>query len=411
MAQLTIPAAADKLFVGQEVTYGTAATTAYAVHVQGTGLPRLSQTEIARNAASARLFQEFTTVQGLKSKDSGITFGMHWKPASAVLNAAATPTTPYLGTLLGALLGGEYSAAGSTVNGGSATTTSIPVAVGQGSRFRIGTVISIEVSSVRYFRVVTAIATDTLTVWPELPGAPANGAIVLNGYCYFPTQSNSKSLTIESTHTIPSSSGAETVQRRLRGCTGGFSLDMPQDGLAAFSLDLRGADWDYGALSLDVAAGSETMGSELPVTSMQIYLQPAATTTATHICASSFGATINTGMTHLPCLGGTVQGTAGTARMGGRDMFRFNLEELLDTANVTNWSSQTMLRMLVLLEQGSGASKRCGYLYANRVQIVPRPNPKERGGFLYHDLGIVPVLDTALTVDAPAGAPAVFGMV
>ena len=59
MAQLTIPVGARKLFVGQESTYGTAATTAFARHIEGTLNATLSQTEIEHNAGSARLFQQF----------------------------------------------------------------------------------------------------------------------------------------------------------------------------------------------------------------------------------------------------------------------------------------------------------------------------------------------------------------
>lgn len=404
MAFITIPNSADKIFLGEEATYGTAATTAFATHVEGSAAPKLSQTEIENNAASARLFQRFASIQGLKSGDSGIAFSVHARPAAVVLDTGATPATPYLGTAIKALVGGEYSAAGSTVSGGSATTTSVPVQTGHGSRFRVGTVVAVEVSSVRYFRVVSAIATDTLTVWPELPGAPANSDDVLNGYCYFPTQSNDQSLTIEHTHTVPASSGAETVQRRLLGCTGGLSFTAGQDALASWGFDLKAADWEYGSLSLSTAVGTETMGDPMAVTSLKIYLQAAATTTDSHYCASSFGATFDTGMTHLKCLGG-IQGTSGTARMGGRNAASFSVRAQIDLDRYTEWNARTLLRLLAILESGSGNSKRATYLYSNRVQIVGNPQPVEEGGFVYQDLALQPVLDASQTVDTAAGAP------
>lgn len=410
MAFITIPTSADKLFVGEESTYGTAATTAFAAHVEGSAQPKLNQTEIENNSASARLFQRFPSLQGLKSADSGIAFAIHAKSASAVLDTAATPSTPYLGTLMEALLGGEYAAAGSTVSGGSATTTSIPVQTGHGSRFRVGTVVGIEVASVRYFRAVVGIATDTLTVHPALPSAPANGDDVLNGYCYYPTQSNSKSLTIEHTHTVPASSGAETVQRRLLGCTGNMSFTASQNTLAQWGFDMRAADWEYGSLSLSTAVGSESMADPQPVTSLKLYLQPAATTTDSHYCAATFGATFDLGMAHLKCLGG-VQGTSGTARMGGRNLGAFSVRAQIDLDKYTEWNARTLLRMLAILEYGSGNSKRATYLFANRVQIVGNPQPVEEGGFLYQDLALQPVLDTSLTVDTAAGSPWVVGFV
>ena len=107
MAQLTIPVGARKLFVGQETTYGTAASTAFARHIEGTLNATLSQTEIEHNAGSARLFQQFVTRQGLKSNDSSVAFGIHAKPAFAKLDSGASPSTPYLGKLLEAILGGS----------------------------------------------------------------------------------------------------------------------------------------------------------------------------------------------------------------------------------------------------------------------------------------------------------------
>lgn len=408
MTQLTVPVASDVLYVGEESTYGSAATTAFAEHVQGSAKPKLSQTEIEKNSASARLFAQKTTVQGLKSTDSGIAFAVHMKPASSVLDTGATASTPYLGTLLECLLGGEYAAAGSTVSGGSATTTSIPVQTGHGTRFRIGTVVAVEVASVRYFRAVVNIATDTLTVWPALPSAPANGDDVLNGYSYFLTQSNSKSLTIEHSHTVPSAD-AETIQRRLLGCTGGLSLEVGQNNLAQFGFDLRAADWAYGSLSVSSAVGSETMADPIAITNAIVYLQPAATTTDSHVCTTNIGATFNTGMTHLKCLAG-VQGTKGVARMGGRDSGEFTIRTLVDTDNYTRWSAQTLLRMLMVFESGSGNSKRAGSVFANRVQIVGNPVEVEEGGFLYQDVRVRPVLDTSLAVDTATGAPYVIGL-
>ena len=409
MAQLTIPVGARKLFVGQETTYGTAASTAFARHIEGTLNATLSQTEIEHNAGSARLFQQFVTRQGLKSADSSVAFGIHAKPAFAKLDTSASPSTPYLGKLLEAILGGEAKGAGSTVSGAGSTTTTVDVQAGHGSRFAVGTAIHVEVSSVYYPRVITAIATDTLTVWPELPSAPANGDDVINSYSYFLTESNTKSLTIEDTFTVPSADAA-TVQRRLLGCTGGINFSIARDALATFGFDLKAASWDYGSLSLATTVGSETMGDPIPVTNGKIWLQEQGTSTDNQFFVASVQGTMNPGMTHLLTLGG-VQGTSGVARMGGRDSAEFTVRARIDYDRYTQWSSQTLLRFFAAFPYGSGTSQRAVCLHVNQVQLIGKPAEVEEGGFLYYDLKFRPVLDTSYTLDTASASPYVWSLI
>lgn len=408
MAQLTIPVGARKLFIGQETTYGTAATTAFARAIEGSINATLAQTEIEHNAASARLFQQFVTRQGLRSGASTVAFGIHAKPAFGKLDSSAVASTPYLGKLLEAILGGEAKGAGSTVSGAGSTTTTVDVQTGHGTRFKVGTAIHVEVSSVYYPRVITAIATDTLTVWPELPSAPANGDDVINSYSYFLTESNTKSLTIEDTFTVPSSDAA-TVQRRLLGCTGDVSFTIARDALATFGFDLKAADWQYGSLSLATTVGSETMGDPIPVTNGKVWLQEAGTSTDNQFFVASLQGSMNAGMTHLLTLGG-VQGTSGVARMGGRDSADFTIRARIDYDRYTQWSSQTLLRLFAAFPYGSGTSQRAVCLHVNQVQLIGKPAEVEEGGFLYYDLKFRPVLDTSYTLDTASAAPYVWSL-
>lgn len=404
---IVLPVGAEKLLAGIESTYGSAATTAFVAHVAGSAKAKLSQTELEHNAASARLFKRFASLLGLKSGDSGISFAVHAKVASSQLNAAATPSTPYLGTLMKAILGGEYSAAGSTASG-TPSTTSVPVQVGHGARFRVGTVVMIQVGSSLYARAITNIATDTLTVWPALPSAPVSTNLVLNSYSYFLTEANSQSLTIEHTFTSPSSAAA-TVQRRLLGCTGGMSFEVGSDSLAQFGFDLKAADWSFGSLSVGTTVGSETMSDPIPVTNATVYLQPAATTTDAEFKVSKLSGSLNSGMTYLKRIGG-VQGTHAVARMGGRDNAEFQLTFLEDVDRHTDWSGRTLQRMLAIFTSGTGTSARSVSLFANQVQIVGNPELVEEGGFAYRTARIIPVLDASQTVDTAAGSPYVWSL-
>jgi hypothetical protein len=280
------------------------------------------------------------------------------------------------------------------------------VQTGHGSRFRVGTVVMIQVGSALYARAITAIATDTLTVWPALPSSPSSTNLVINSYSYFLTEANTQSLTVEHTYTTPSSD-AQTVQRRLLGCTGGMSFTVGSDSLAQFGFDLKAADWQFGSLSVGTGVGSETMGDPIPVTNATIYLQPAATTTDTEYKVAELTGSMNLGMTHLKRLGG-VQGTHGVARMGGRDSAEFSLKFLEDLNRYTEWNARTILRMLATFQVGSGTSARAVSLFANAVQIVGNPEPSEQGGFLYRTAKVRPVLDTSLAVDTAAGSPYVW---
>lgn len=404
MAAINVPTNADKIFLGIESTFGTAATTAFARHVAGSAKPKLSQTEIEVEGASARLFQRFTSVQGLKSGDSGVVFNIHGKPALLPLDSAATPATPYLGTMLKAILGGEVSAAGSLAIAGS-TTTIINTTLGQGTRFTIGTAIFVEVSNIYYPCIVTASSANTVTIWPALASPPAAGDDIINCYSYFSTESNTQSLTIEHTHSVPATDAA-TVQRRLLGCTGSLSMEVSRDQLVTFGFDLKATDWAYGSLSLaNSTVGSETMGAPVPVTQGECYLQAAATTTRTNYALLSLSMKPAPMMDQVKCVTGGVQGVAGVVRNGGRMPVEFTLRMRADLAQYTAWSAQTLYKLAAFFPSGSGVSKRMISVHCNQCQIVGVPQETEEGGMLYYDITLKPVLDSTLTVDTAGGSP------
>lgn len=409
MTAVNLVESAEKLLVGIESTYGTAATTVFARHVNRAKIT-LGQTEMEDNGASARLFEDRQTTFGFKSGGSSIDFVVHAKPASALLDTAATPATPYLGTLLKAILGGEYNAAGSTVLGGASTSTVVNVQAGHGARFRAGTVVHIEVANVYYARVITSIATDALTVWPALPSAPASTDDVINSYTYFLTETNTQSLTVEHTFTIPVADAA-TMQRRLLGCTGEAKLEINRDNLLQFAFNLKAADWARGTLAVSTAVGTESMGPLVPVVDGAVYLQAAATTTAVAYAITKLDCSMPSGMDHLPCIVGDVQGTSGVARKGEKMAAEFTIQFRVDESRYTDWSAQNNLRMLAVFYVGSGTSRRCVSLFINRCQIVGVPNPTPNGGFNYYEVKLRPRLDTSKTVDTADGAPYTISLV
>ena len=401
---MDIPVAAEKLLIGLESTFATAAATAFIRHVSGSAKPKLARAEIENNGASARLFQRFTTVQGFKSEGSGVAFSVHARPPTAPLDSAATPATSVLGTPLKAILGLEQSGAGSTVIAGS-TATVVNVTATHGTRFYLGAGILVGVAGVYWPTWIVGIAGDVLTVWPELPGAPAAGQAVINSYTYSLSEANGQSLTVEHTHSVPAA-GSATVQRRLRGCTGEVQLMLQRGGLAQFDFDLKAASWDYGTLSIaNSTVGTETLAAPIPVTQGECYLQLAGTTTRTNYPLLSLSTKLTSGMELQKVVTGGIEGVVAPARNGGRDSAEFTLRVRADVSRHTEWSAQTLLRFGAVFPSGSGTSKRMVAIRANQVQIVGTPVETEEGGFLYYDLVLRPVLDSSLVVDTAGGAP------
>lgn len=102
-----------------------------------------------------------------------------WKAdLELVLSAAATPVaTPSIDTLLKASMGATVVAFSDTVQA-APTPTSTVFAVTSAASLKVNDIISVAVAGVFYMRTITNISTNTLTVFPALPGAPISTAKV-----------------------------------------------------------------------------------------------------------------------------------------------------------------------------------------------------------------------------------------
>ena len=170
-----------KVFIGNEGagTYGTAATL-----VAGDAWRHL---EVRLTASNNRAnSEERRGTPGLLDRFSRhITAGFD---ARGYLSPSGTiGTAPEAKKLLKAGMGVEHLSAGTTTVASGASSTVFTVQAGQGASFTLNRMIVIRRvanSSKAEPRLITNIATDTITVAPALGGTPASGDTVKGGVTY-----------------------------------------------------------------------------------------------------------------------------------------------------------------------------------------------------------------------------------
>jgi hypothetical protein len=88
-----------------------------------------------------------------------------------------------------------------------------------------------------------------------------------------------------------------------------------------------------------------------------MYLQTLATTTRNNVNFHSLSLTINNGMSHIPEVGGSVEGTVGVMRNGMPEVTA-ELTIRQDLARYTSWDSDEDLVLVCAIPYGTGATKR-----------------------------------------------------
>jgi hypothetical protein len=135
MSQVNIRHSESASYAGIESTFGTTPSMTRIFPITSSFDPDTQQEELEVEEESIYLADYKPPIKGLKSGNPK--FGCYVAPDSTILSAAASPSTPWLGLLLKALLGAELSAAGSTV-ASSGSATAVTVASDHGSRFAVG---------------------------------------------------------------------------------------------------------------------------------------------------------------------------------------------------------------------------------------------------------------------------------
>jgi hypothetical protein len=379
MAAIDIRTTDASSFIGIESTYGTTPSMTRIYPVADSFEVNVEQTELDVDDESALLYDYKNPVVGLESCKPKFT--VYARPDATQLTQAASPATPWLGTILKAALGGEVTpAAGSNIVTGS-TTTSLNVTDSEGSRLTAYVPFLVDVGGVPEPTFATAIATggnpDVATLGLALSTTPTAGEDIINTYTYYPTASNTTTFTLQHAY-----AGNSARQWTMNGCVAtGLSIDVPRDGLIKIGVEAMGSvHTGPSAQSISVAYAADPMNPPFGVRESIFVLQSTSTTTRTHYPIHSFAAKLNLGMTLIPEVGGTTEGVVGAMRTGERLFAEFTVRIRADNVrDTTDWVSRTDMFMLFAVPRGSGSTKQWLIIYAPKVVIVGKPKAIREG--------------------------------
>jgi hypothetical protein len=334
------------------------------------GVP--TQEQIAVQSLDPFPFDPEDPIQG--DKGGTVKLAYYLQPASTVLDAGATTPTDAqapLRVLLRCLFGGESIAAGSDVATGT-SSHEVTVTSGEGDRLPAGQLCAVDTDATYGLEVcqVRSRATNDLTLYPYLSATPATGRDIINLITYYPTRSNTKSLSVGITGTNTSR------QWRFNGCTGGMTIKLERNALAVAEFDLKAATHTGpGSLSLATTRTADSMAEPLAVRNSICILQACSTTTRVNTAVEKFSATLNFGMSHLTGLTGVTEGKRGTFRSEGLpEAFAKYELEMPDNADVYTWySDRTQLSLFFIVKVDTASGRRFVVVHSPQCVISEKP--------------------------------------
>ena len=348
------------------------------------------------NDIRVRRMDAVTPVQGLElaSKVSVSQLLKATPSANQLTSAGALASlTPRL--LLRHAMGTEYAAAGSTVATGTSTTV-FDVAVGHGSRFRIGTMIAVAISGAMEWALITAIATDTITVYPALSGTPATSAVVRNLYNYSPAESHTNSLTVQVAYV-----GDSAAQYTFNGVHGSLKWNFGEFGkLVTQTLDGTAVSYTGPtAQSIPVTTATDEMGAAFPF-APQVYLSSTGITRGTTVACEKFSIEMpNTWeMVRDPAATNTVAAVVDTA--GRPRGVKATITLRFDGDYPVGFDASSGYTLIIAQRIGTGATASFWLWALGNCTIVGQPKLTKVGERLYMDLELNGLQDTAI---APVG--------
>ena len=306
--------------VGRESTAGTTATNMRPLRIEGEQLPLgdTSTEMLANERSSAYQHDAAAMVKGLQRR-SPVKLAMvaKYPPVQLSTLVAAPVAITNAAALSQELiyehwLGGRVSSTGSLVDGAGSTTTTVDVTAGHGSRFTVGQMVVVYVAGVPAVRQVTAIATDTLTVYPALSGAPAAAQVVLGSRTFHRAESHTQTLTVEAANTESGTPAAQQRGRMVRGqCA--WTAEIGQRAMLAF--DGVSQAHDLGDLSISYTDVADDMGADVVWQGSSFLFGGSSNPSA--VCIEKLTVTIPNTWREQACLSG-VEGAAGVVMTGGR---------------------------------------------------------------------------------------------
>lgn len=343
-----------------------------------------------------RRMDAITPVQGLElASKVAVTQYLKATPVSAQLTSAisAQPLTSRL--MLRHGLGTEFAQSGSVVAAG-VSSTSFDVTATHGARFRVGTLIAVEVSGQMEWCIVTAIVTDTLTVSPALSGTPSTSAIVRNLYNYAPAESHTNSLAVQVAYV-----GDAAAQYTFNGVHGTVSWSFGEFGkLVTMKLDGTAVSFTGPtAQSIPVTSAADEMGRAYPL-APQVYLSSTGITRGTTIACEKFSVEMPTQweMVRDPAATNTVAAVVDTA--GRPRAVKAMVTLRFDGDYPTGFDAESAYTMVIAQRIGTGTTASFWLWSISNATLTAQPKLSKIGERLYMDLELMGLQDTLI---APVG--------
>lgn len=401
MSQSNIITRERATYIGEEGVFGASPTT-YRVFPLGDGLilEGLAEEMLPVGDERVRRLDAIHPVHGLRiaSKVGALKMLLKSTKAAAQLvdgASSATPLTPRI--VLGHALGTEWANEGDVISGTASTTTVIDVA--DGTNFRKGTFIAVEIAGEMEWAKILNISTNALTIAPALSAAPITpGTIVRNLYNYAPAESHTNSLTVQQAFV-----GDATAQVTANGCYGDVSFDLPEFGkLPSMALALTATNFTGpSSQSLGVASASDEMGPAF-AWAPSVYLATSVARATRLVCE---GATIEYAndwqMVRDPGATQTVNSIVGT---GGRPTaVKASIKLRFDSAYKTAFTADTAYQMVIVQRIGTGTGASFWIWELPVAQLVAQPKLADMGSRLHMELALEGIQDTTVTLAGESG--------
>lgn len=377
MTDIVAPGTLGSCYVSEESAFATTGTERRCFPIADSLDYEATQAELDRKNLRTRPFDALDPVKGFK--DATVKVGHYLQPPPTVLLTGATVDTDAncpLAVFARCIFGAQSVFAGTTVATGTGAVAGFTTDTGHGSRFPVGQLCLVTDPDAAVGLVPARILTrtgDACTFYPSASGALADASAVVNLWCFYPSRTNGRSLSVA----VCAAQDA-SHQFRFTGCVGSAEIKVERDGLAQIMFDLKAANWTGPeALSLSVADASDPMAAPLACRNAVLYLQAQGTTTRTNYKVDSFSAKLNFGNKHLTTLTGGTEGKRAAFRADGlTDSFaEIDLTFALDTTpDATWWAQRTELTcMLWVYVDDANNNRRSIVIDVPRSIVVGKP--------------------------------------
>lgn len=401
MAQSNIITRERATYIGKESTFGTTPAGSFPAAMtrcfplgDGLILEGLAEEMLPVGDERVRRLDAIHPVHGLRiaSKVGALKMLLKSTPVGAQLvdGTAGAALTPAL--VLDHALGATLFDQGAVISGTASSTVLINVT--DGTRFKKGTFIAVEVAGQMEWAKITNISTNALTIAPALSAAPAaGGEIVRNLYNFCPAETLTSSLTIQQAFV-----GDATAQVTANGCYGDVSFDLPEFGkLPSMSLALTATNFTGpSSQSLGVASASDEMGPAFSW-APSVYLATSVDRATRLVCE---GATIEYAndwqMVRDP---GATQTVSAVVATGGRPTaVKATIKLRFDSDYKAAFTADTAYQMVIVQRIGTGTSASFWIWELPVAQLVAQPKLADMGSRLHMELSLEGIQDTSVTL-------------